>query len=100
MLKFHREALTGCAAAVKSASGAFDQWVDNAPARTAFGNLLGLPGSDHIWGAGLLSEAVTEVVTASREVSNTLHLRLKDVELALDAVERTIVSADSGAARR
>ncbi|MEV0823098.1 hypothetical protein [Nonomuraea rubra] len=91
MLKFHRDALDGCAAAAKSASGAFAGLTGPAPDAAAFGNVSG---------SAAMGRAAGELKRLSDEAARTLGGRLEAVERALDAVERTITAADGAAVRR
>jgi hypothetical protein len=91
VLKFHRDALDGCAAAAKSASGAFAGLTGPAPEAAAFGNVSG---------SAAMATAVANLVRVSELASRTLGSRLEAVDRTLDAVERTITDADGSAVRR
>lgn len=91
VLKFHRDALDGCAAAAKAASGAFAGLVGPALDASAFGNV---PGS------AAMSAAAGNLTRVSEQAGRTLGSRLEAVDRTLDAVERTVTSADENAVRR
>jgi L-cysteine desulfidase len=94
VLKFQREALSGCAATAKAASGAFTglaRLAETAPDAAAFGNVSG---------SAAMAAAVADVARISGTAAKILGSRLESVERALEAVERTVTSADEGAVRR
>ncbi|GAA1687019.1 hypothetical protein GCM10009733_099620 [Nonomuraea maheshkhaliensis] len=88
VLTFHRDALAGCAAAAKSAAGAFSGLSGPAPDISACGNVSG---------SAALAAAMGDLARVSGEAARTLGGRLASVERALDAVERTVTFADAGA---
>ncbi|NUS08418.1 MAG: hypothetical protein HOV97_38310 [Nonomuraea sp.] len=98
VLKFHRDALEGCAAAARSASGAFGALAGQAPHGSAFGNVSGT--GEGAAGSAAMVSAVNDLTQVSGQVARSLGDCLAAVERALDAVERTVTSADAGAARR
>ncbi|GAA3534104.1 hypothetical protein GCM10022419_011830 [Nonomuraea rosea] len=91
VLKFHRDALDGCAAAAKTASGAFTGLAGQAPAAAAFGNVSG---------SAAMVTAMGSLVSTADLAARTLGSRLAAVDRTLDAVDRTITAADGGAVRR
>ncbi|MGR6922164.1 hypothetical protein ACU635_48620 [[Actinomadura] parvosata] len=91
MLKFHRDALDGCAAAARAASGAFAGLTGPAPDAAAFGDVSG---------SAAMARAAGDLKRVSEEAARLLGSRLEAVERALDAVERTLTTADSTAVRR
>ncbi|MEV0380483.1 hypothetical protein [Nonomuraea sp. NPDC050643] len=100
VLKFHRDALGACAAAAKSASGAFKGLTGPVPPDGAFGNVSAADGGGGPSGSAAMAAALADLVEVSGQVAKTLGGRLEAVERALDAVEETLTSADSGAVQR
>ncbi|MFC4006066.1 hypothetical protein ACFOY2_02450 [Nonomuraea purpurea] len=90
VLKFHRDALDGCAAAAKSASGAFAGLTGQTPDAAAFADVTG---------SSAMVSAVADLARVSELAAKTLGSRLEGVERALDAVERTVAAADGAAVR-
>ncbi|MEV4806364.1 hypothetical protein AB0K18_40755 [Nonomuraea sp. NPDC049421] len=91
-LTFHREALEGCGAAAKSASGAFSGLVGAAvPGAAAFGAVSG---------SEALATATAGLRGAAEQASRTLGSRLEAMDRTLDAIDRTYTAADAQAVRR
>jgi hypothetical protein len=90
VLKFHREALSDCAAAAKAASGALKGLAVTAPDQAAFAQ---------VDGSARLATAAAALAQAATQASKELGGRMEAVEGALHAVERTFTAADDGAVR-
>ncbi|MEO3789190.1 hypothetical protein ABGB14_03215 [Nonomuraea sp. B10E15] len=91
VLTFHRGALEACAAAARSASGAFAGMTGQAPDAAAFGNVSG---------SAAMATAAGDLLRVAEQAARTLGGRLEAVERTLDGVERTVVAADGAAVRR
>ncbi|TDD25737.1 hypothetical protein [Nonomuraea diastatica] len=91
VLKFHRGALETCAAAARSASGAFGGLAGQAPDSAAFGDVSG---------SAAMATAADDLLRVAEQAAKTQGRRLEAVERALDAVERTIVATDDAAVQR